>query len=39
MFTQRLHEETKLLALNTIEIDTATTEDELTERVTAAFEL
>lgn len=39
MFTQRLHEETRRLALNTIEIDTAMTEGELTERVTAAFEL
>ena len=30
MFTQRLHEETNRLALNTIEIDTAMTEDDLT---------
>jgi hypothetical protein len=39
MFTQRLHEETGRLALNTIEVDTATTEDDLMERVTAAFGL
>lgn len=39
LFTQRLHEETNRLALNTIEIDTAMTEDDLTERVTAAFGL
>nr|BFE59959.1 hypothetical protein GCM10020063_044850 [Dactylosporangium thailandense] len=39
MFTQRLHEETKRLALSTIEIDTAMTEGDLTERVTAAFGL
>jgi 2-phosphoglycerate kinase len=39
MFTQRLHEETERLALNTIEIDSAMTEADLTERVTAAFGL
>jgi hypothetical protein len=39
LFNQRLHEETKLLTLSTIEVDTPMTEDDLTERVTAAFGL
>jgi 2-phosphoglycerate kinase len=39
MFTQRLREEAKRLALNTIEVDTTMTEGDLTARVTAAFGL
>ena len=39
MFTERLHEEAKRLELRVIEVDTTMTEDELAERVTAAFGL
>jgi len=39
MFTRRLAAETRLLALNSIEVDTAMTEDDLTERVTEALGL
>lgn len=39
MFTHRLYEEAKRLELNTLEVDTATTVDELTRRVTEAFGL
>lgn len=37
MFTERLYREASGLDLRVIEVDTATTEDELTERVTEAF--
>ncbi len=39
MFTARLHEETRRLALRVIEVDTSMTEDYLAERVTEAFGL
>ncbi|WP_413099668.1 shikimate kinase [Streptomyces sp. Inha503] len=39
MFTTRLEEEAERLRLHTIEVDTATTEDALAERVTRAFRL
>jgi 2-phosphoglycerate kinase len=39
MFTHRLYEEAKRLELNTLEVDTATTVDELARRVTEAFGL
>ncbi len=39
IFTERLHAETKDLELPVIEVDTAMTEDELTDRVTEAFGL
>ncbi|MBP8532550.1 hypothetical protein GWI24_04980 [Streptomyces sp. MK37H] len=39
MFTTRLEEEAERLRLHTIDVDTATTEDELTEQVTRAFRL
>jgi hypothetical protein len=39
MFTELLHEETKRLGLAAIKIDTTMTEDDLTKRVTEAFEL
>lgn len=39
MFTRRLHEEAKRLGLNTIEVDAATTVDELAGRVAEAFGL
>lgn len=38
-FTERLREETKRLELTAIEVDTATSEDDLAERVTEAFGL
>jgi hypothetical protein len=39
MFTQRLYEETRRLALRAIEVDTTMTEDDLTGQVTEAFGL
>jgi len=39
MFTERLKEETERLDLPAIEVDTTMTEDDLDERVTAAFGL
>ena len=39
MFTERLTEEAERLELAAIEVDTAMTQDDLTERVTAAFGL
>ena len=39
MFTELLRAETKRLELAAIKIDTTMTEDDLTERVTEAFEL
>ncbi|MBL1113015.1 hypothetical protein JK364_11505 [Streptomyces sp. 110] len=39
MFTTRIEEEAERLRLHTIQVDTTTTEDELTERVTRAFRL
>ncbi|MEU8661069.1 hypothetical protein [Actinoplanes philippinensis] len=39
MFTRRLHEQTRRLTLTAIEVDTTTTEDDLTRRVTEAFGL
>jgi hypothetical protein len=39
MFTERLKEETERLELRAIEVDTTMTEDDLDERVTAAFGL
>src|SRR5262245_21671221 len=39
MFTQRLHEETKRLEVNTIEVDPTMTVDHLARRVTEAFGL
>jgi 2-phosphoglycerate kinase len=39
LFTERLREETRRLALPAIEVDLATTEDELLDRVTAALGL
>jgi hypothetical protein len=39
MFTQRLYEEAKLLELNTIEVDTTMTVDDLARRVTEPFGL
>jgi 2-phosphoglycerate kinase len=39
MFTERLYDETERLELRVIEVDTTMTEDELTDRVTEAFEL
>ncbi|MEV0611045.1 hypothetical protein AB0I61_32290 [Polymorphospora rubra] len=39
LFTQRLRAETGILGLPAVEVDSATTEDKLTERVTRALEL
>ncbi|MFF1963316.1 hypothetical protein ACFVW5_06790 [Streptomyces sp. NPDC058232] len=39
MFTNRIHEETSRLELRTVEVDTTMTEEDLSEQVTAAFEL
>jgi hypothetical protein len=39
MFTHRLHEESKHLELNTIEVDPTITVDDLARRVTEAFGL
>jgi hypothetical protein len=39
MFTGRLCEETRRLQLRVVEVDTTVTEDDLAERVTAAFRL
>jgi 2-phosphoglycerate kinase len=39
MFTNRLYEEAKRLELNTIEVDTTMTEDDLARRVTESFGL
>ncbi len=39
LFTERLHEQTKHLHLRVIEVNLTMTEDDLTERVTEAFEL
>lgn len=39
MFTTRLYEEAKRLVLNTIEVDTTMTVDDLARQVTEAFVL